>query len=57
MRIINIFIYIDAEGRVERADIDEEHAENKKSILTLISLSFNFLETCNQVIFTDFNKI
>ncbi|XP_023339680.1 uncharacterized protein LOC111709938 isoform X2 [Eurytemora carolleeae] len=38
----------DAEGRVERADIDEEHAENKKSILTLISLSFNFLETCNQ---------
>ena len=54
---MNIFVYIDAEGRVERADIDEEHAENKKSILTLISLSFNFLETCNQVIFTGFNKI
>ena len=51
-----VYVRLDAEGRVERADIDEEHSENKTSILALIYLSFNFLETCNQV-FRSFFKL
>lgn len=38
----------DVQERVAAADIDEQHAENRSSILLLIQRSLDFLEACNQ---------
>ena len=39
----------DVNDAMEKTEVDDEHAENKNSILCLLKRLANFLQSCNQV--------